>query len=571
MSERTEAILERLNRQGNDDHYIEAKSGNGRLDKGFWSSVSAFANTSGGIIVLGVKEDQASHRFTVNEEFDYHRANDQLISGFSTSQTGTPGVSPQPKHNIQADDIDGHPVIIIEILPMRESDDLARHMPCYVTSQGLEKGSYKRVLDGDVRMSSYEIFQLSTLREPDRSDSEAVSQASMEDIDRAACDNLLSSFVQSGSRVLYGTRSDEEAYHRLNIVTKEGTEYVPTLAGLLTFGVYPQQFFPQLFIDVAVHPKAKKSTDSVRFLDRKLCDGPLPVAIESAIAAVMGTLRTRSVESGSKIIDEPEIPEIAIREAIVNAVMHRDYHSQVWGRQVQVDVYPDRVEINNPGGLWGDRTVENMDDGRSVSRNPILARLLSQVTTQNGSQRVAENQGSGIQRMRAGMREYGLPQPEFRPRIGEFTVVLYRFGILDPKVSSWVENVAPHLPHQAQIALVIARDLGGVTVKQLRDHCGVDSDDARDILHDLVDRGLIEDGVETDCFHLVAGYSTGRDKDDAVVATLEHAAPLSAKEISAQTGIKLNTLRPILRRLIESELIVATAPATSRNRKYVLA
>ena len=105
------------------------------------------------------------------------------------------------------------------------------------------------------------------------------------------------------------------------------------------------------------------------------------------------------------------------------------------------------------------------------------------------------------------------------------------------RMISWTSGASGHLSLYFRVCLCI---FGLVTVK-------------RDTL-----TGLIEDGG-------------GRDKGDAVVATLEHAAPLSAKEISAQTGIKLNTLRPILRRLIESELIVATAPATSRYRKYVLA
>lgn len=85
------------------------------------------------------------------------------------------------------------------------------------------------------------------------------------------------------------------------------------------------------------------------------------------------------------MVDEPETPEIAIREAVVNAVMHRVYNPQVQGRQVQVDIYPDREEINNPGGLWGDRTLENLDENRSTTRNPALANLLSHLPSPGGS------------------------------------------------------------------------------------------------------------------------------------------------------------------------------------------
>lgn len=70
------------------------------------------------------------------------------------------------------------------------------------------------------------------------------------------------------------------------------------------------------------------------------------------------------------MVDEPEIPEIVLREAISNAVMHRDYSAAARGMQVHVDVYPDRVEVINPGGLWRGLTVEQLYEARSESRNP---------------------------------------------------------------------------------------------------------------------------------------------------------------------------------------------------------
>ena len=498
--------------------------------------------------------------------FDPARMNDQLISALRQGQEKPP-VTPIPRFDIETDEVDGSPVILVWVHPMRGDAQLGQQMPCYVTAQGLRDGAYKRVLDGDQRLSSYEVFQLTTLYTPDLSELSPISEAGLDDLDGQAWRGLIESLEKRGSRIRLGTTSDAEVLERLHVLDGAG---LPTLAGALALGRYPQQFFPQLFIDVAVHPSPEKSVSETRFVDRAHCDGPLPLAVEDAIKAVMRNLRTRSVEVGSTMVDEPEIPEIALREAIVNAVMHRDYSPQVQGRQVQVDVYPDRVEVNSPGGLWSDRTVDNIDENRSVSRNPSLANLLSNLPTPSGSMRVAENQGSGIQRMRKGMERYGLPQPQFDARIGEFTVTLYRFGILNPEVSQWLASVAPGSTRQEQIALAIAQGLGGVSVKELREHIGLDSDDARDLLGDLADRNLLRAGSSSDTFVLAVGEPEVDEADRKLISYLTEVGEAAARDIADHLGVSVNSLRPRLRNLVDAEEIVPTAPPTSRNRKYRL-
>ncbi|MEH0147976.1 ATP-binding protein [Corynebacterium sp. Q4381] len=471
-----------------------------------------------------------------------------------------------PRTEIEADEFEDQPVIVITVHPMRDDPKLGKQMPCFVTSQGPRNGSYKRVLDGDQRLSSYEIFQLSSLFETDVAELATPPLAAVDDLERSAWVALLDSFVKSGSRLMYGTRNDTEALERLHVVDAEGK---PTLAGLLALGTYPQQFYPQLFIDVAVHPMTEKSASEVRFLDRKQCDGPLPIAVETAIQTVMANLRTRAVERDSVMVDEPEIPEIAIREAVVNAVMHRDYNPQVQGRQVQIDIYPDRVEINNPGGLWGDRTVENLDENRSTTRNPALANLLSHLPSPGGSSRVAENQGSGIQRMKLGMQHQGLPQPLFTATISDFTVTLFRFGLLTPEIAAWLESVAPDATREEHIVLAIAHGLGAVSVRELKNNIGLDSNDAREVLNGLVDKHILAPAGETDSFTFQSTRTAGADEE--ISRLLADGVELSAREIAEALGITLGSLRPRLRKLIDAGEISPTAPPTSRNRRYRLA
>lgn len=141
--------------------------------------------------------------------------------------------------------------------------------------------------------------------------------AEVSDLDSHAWTGLIESLEKRGSRIRQGIKSEEEVLERLHVIDSESR---PILAGMLALGYYPQQFYPQLYIDVAVHPTKEKSADTTRFLDRAHCDGPLPLAVEDAIKVILRNLRTRTVEHGSTMVDEPEIPEIALREAVVNAV-----------------------------------------------------------------------------------------------------------------------------------------------------------------------------------------------------------------------------------------------------------
>ncbi|AKK12095.1 ATP-binding protein [Corynebacterium uterequi] len=185
--------------------------------------------------------------------------------------------------------------------------------------------------------------------------------------------------------------STEEILTRFNVLTRSSEV---TLAGMLVLGAYPQQFFPQPLIDFTVHPGVRKSMDTEeRFSDRTHCDGRIPDAVEPAVKAAMASLKVRHVEQGAVTVAQPKISEMVIREAITNAVAHRNYSFRRQGTQVAMDVYSDRIEISNPGELWGDRTLDNIDDGRSVSRDKILSKILSITPSSSGGGAVGENQG----------------------------------------------------------------------------------------------------------------------------------------------------------------------------------
>lgn len=560
--------VERLRRQGSDDDRVEAKTSTNKVPASTWKSVSAFANTVGGCLILGLNELEG---FAPVPGFDAQRIIDQLDAGLDGRPGQTPAVLPVPGHRILRTEVDGSPVVVVEIDSLRGIQGV--EMPCHVVTQGIQKGSFKRVDDRDKHLTTYEIYLLQNAIRAIGTDREPVNGATLEELSRNLVTGTLERQRRVGSHALDGVRDDTQALERLNVITRQG---IPTLAGYLTLGTFPQKELPQLVIDVTVHPGTEKSTnDTDRFLDRRVCDGPLPTAINDAVQTVVRNLRTRRVVRGTVGEDVSEIPETVLREAITNSVVHRDYSDYVRGQQVSVDVYADRVEVVNPGGFWGDRTPENIFDGRSSSRNEVLSKLLTIVPSGDTSGTVAENQGSGVARMVSSMRQHGLPLPDYsHSDIDHVTVTLRRYGLVEPETRAWLDEMpGGHRSFLEESALALARQDSRVDVQTLRRSLGVDSDDARRALAALNAASLLSgsgDGPYTLSAPGPRGPMLTRSQH-TVLDALDREHPHTAREIADDTGRSLQAVRPILRELVDRGLAIATAPPTSRRRAYLAA
>ncbi len=568
--EELETHVERIRRQGRDDALVEAKAAEKDLPKSMWDTVSAFANTDGGLIILGLDERTG---FAPTEGFDPNRVVAQVISGLDQAPGAQPKVQPVPTHRVDRLRVDGVEVLGVEIDPL--SEDPSRPGPCYVEAKGVLGGSFKRVDDHDKRLTAYEIYLLQMRRVEDGLDRAPVAGTDLSDLSEDLVSRTIDGVRRSRSRALHGIEAGDRAValRRINALTRDGEA---TLAGYLAMGVYPQQEFPQLTIDVAVHPGTAKSQDPATwFLDRQNCDGPAPEAIQDAVRAVLRNLSVRRVVDGVGGRNVPEIPEEVLREAIANAVMHRDYSAQVRGQQIAVDVYSDRVEVISPGGFWGGRTKDNLDEGHSESRNPDLARLLTRVPMPDGQTTVCENQGSGVPLMIGQMRRHGLPAPDYSASTLDHVVVrLARLGLMNPQVDDWLAELpgAKERGREQRAALALAKRRGAVSVSDLRANLGLDSDDCREVLAALVADGLLiglNDGpyVLTDLDRTM--QSTGAQRQ--LLATLDEERPRSIHEIAEITGKSPGALRPVLRELVGRGLVEATAQPQSRNRRYLLA
>lgn len=168
---------------------------------------------------------------------------------------------------------------------------------------------------------------------------------------------------------LRGADDASERLRRLNFTDSQG---LVIRSRLLVAGVYPQQFFPKLHVDAAVHPggTVKGPAGALRFRDRTVCEGTFGEMFEDAVAAIAKNLRRRSVVRGVSRIDELEIPEVFLCEAVTNALLHRSYSNRFDGRRWLSTSLTTALRPSTPVGSGGNRVPTSLTAGRVAATPP---------------------------------------------------------------------------------------------------------------------------------------------------------------------------------------------------------
>jgi ATP-dependent DNA helicase RecG len=312
-------ILASLRRIGGEPAHIEAKKAAGGMPKSVRETLSAFSNTDGGTILLGVDE---AGGFTPVELDNPVALRDSMV------QMSRDDITPPLQASTEIVEVGGHRIVVTEVPPAR-----ADQRPVYVTAQGIASGSYLRGGDGDRHMTQPEIAMVMAARTQPTYDREPVAGSTTSELDDEAIRRTLRR-IRAGFPKL--ARSDDATVlFRLGITTGPTPDAPLALAGLLAFGQFPQQFFPQLMVSVVVH--SPDPISDIRFLDNQTVRGSIPEIVETTLATVRRNLAVRAVISdrGGRV-DEVEYPLEAVREAVVNALMHRDYSPVTRGTQVQI-------------------------------------------------------------------------------------------------------------------------------------------------------------------------------------------------------------------------------------------
>ena len=413
-------LVHQLKSSGTDSQLVEVKESVGKMPASIVETVSAFANGSGGTIVLGLSERNG---FAPAEGFDARRIADAL------SQACSDKLTPPVRAGIEIMEHQGANIVVAEV-----DELLPRDKPCYVTERGMYKGAFVRSFDGDRKLSPYEIDRLLEDKTQPAHDAEIVLEATMDDLDKGLLGALLQRQRDLHPR-LFANYDDEEMATAMRVAAKDATGILrPTLAGLLALGTYPQKYFPRLTVTFAAYPENDKaSTGGIKYLDTEKMAGPIPVIIADTVAAVRRNTRLGGAMVGAKRVDAPDYPPAAVREAVCNALMHRDYSELARGTQVQVNLYDDRLEFLSPGGLYGTVTTATVATaGYSSTRNQYIADILESTPYEGGF--VAENRGTGFKLMNRELEENRMDAPIVRDSISMFSLE-FRRRVLSPSSS----------------------------------------------------------------------------------------------------------------------------------------
>lgn len=381
---------------------VETKAANKGCPKRLYDTLSSFSNQDeGGVILFGVDE---------SKDFD--------IVGVYDAQDLQKHVSEQcsqMKPEVQAlftiAEVDGYVVVSAEIPGMDVSE-----RPCFYEGKGRLKGSYKRVGDMDKPMTEYEIYSFEAFRKKYQDDIRTIDGCGFDTLDPSDLANYL--LRLKASKPHLAALRDEQIYSLMSIL-KDGKV---TLAAEWLFGYYPQAFAPQLCITaVKVFGKEKGALDfeGNRFEDNKRIEGTIPEMLDESLAFLRRnlSLSTKIDKQTGKRFDKFDLPIDAVREVVLNALVHRDYSIHTEGMPIQVELYSDRLEVSNPGGLYGRLTVDKLGKVQPDTRNPVLATAMEVLG-------LTENRYSGIPTVCRAMKQEGKPEPEFIDTGSEFRVVL---------------------------------------------------------------------------------------------------------------------------------------------------
>lgn len=402
LEEELEKLAIRVTIQKAESQTIELKSAHQGCPTRLYDSLSSFSNQNeGGVILFGIDEKDD---FSIKGVYDAQDLQKKVAEQCKQME-------PPVRALFTVCDIDGKKIVSAEI-PGVDVD----LRPVFYKGVGRIKGSYIRVGESDEQMSEYEVYSYESFRKRIRDELRTVDDEKFSLINNERISHYLNE-VKKEKDNLAKSVSDDDILELMGI-TKGGK---PTLAGLMCFSIYPQAYYPQLCITAVALPGTEQGISGIndeRFIDNKRITGSIPEMLDSAVDFVRRNSRNITIiDSNGRRIDKPEYPVKAVREAILNALVHRDYSSYTENIPVRIEMYRDRLEIINSGGLYGNISINELGQVRPDTRNPALANILEVL-------HYTENRYSGIPTIMNEFASNNFPMPVFSVKHGDFKVVM---------------------------------------------------------------------------------------------------------------------------------------------------
>lgn len=472
-------LLESLNLL--DEHErIEAKRAS-EAGKSVLETVCAFANEpglGGGWIALGV----------VREEMALFPAYE--VEGITHPDKITADIASQCRDSfnvplrveLATENVDGKNVVVVFVPEAQPQDK-----PIFFKAQGLPRGAFRRIGSTDQRSTEDDLAVFFQGRQQESFDAGIVADATLDDLAPEAIADYRKSRAEANPDAEELRWPDEELLQALGGIRRDQKgEWKPTVAGVMLFGkpTALRRCFPMTRVDYIRVPGREWVPDPDRRFDTVELRDPLFRLIRRAQAAVLDDLPMRFGLSEGELQrqDKPVIPLRVIREALVNALMHRSYRSH---SPVQIIRYANRLEIRNPG--FSLKSPEHLGEPGSQPRNPKIAAVLHET-------RFAETKGSGIRVMREIMEQAGLTPPLFESDRGadQFVARYFFHHFLGDDDIAWLAQFRElQLTEDEAKALIVVREAGAIDNATYRGLSKVDVLAASQALRRLRDAGLL--------------------------------------------------------------------------------
>lgn len=463
-----------------DEHVkIEAKQCTSKLDKSVLESVCAFSNEpdlEGGVILIGVTENfKNEEAYTVTGVASPDKLEKDLASQCS-SMFNHP-IRPL----IEVENIGGKNVLIVTV---QELD--ARHKPLFFKNEGLPRGAWRRVGSTDQRCTEEDLHMF--YQEADNFDKAIAEGTDLDDIDENAIRlyrRLREGVNPKAEELSY---SDLDLLRSLNAITKDKNgQWRLTNTGLLVFGkqMALRREMPAVRVDYIRVTGTEWISDPRNRFESIDMRGSLLLMVNRAFNAIADDLpRGFSIKPGNLQAERPlQIPEDALREAIVNALIHQNLRIH---QPIQLIRYSNRIEIINPG--FSLKPAETLGEPGSRMRNPNIGSIFHET-------QLAEAKGTGIGTMRRLMKDAKLMPPTFESDTARnsFTTRILLHHFLPEEDLKWLSSLpVSNLTNAQKIAFIFLREVGAIDNITYRQLSGVSSRIASKELKRLVELSLIE-------------------------------------------------------------------------------
>lgn len=347
----------------------------------------AFSNGAGGKLIIGIKDDGQIIGISDEDVFELPDKISNIVYD---------GCYPTIIPEIYTEAIEDKVVLVVEFYP-------GNLKPYYLKSKKKLAGTYVRVGATNKQADEEMIRNIERQKRNICFDEEICYEVDISQLDIRK--------IQEDFYQLTGKKMDNAGMKNLNLIKSEGQNDYPT-NGLILLSAN-ETFFEYARIKCARF----KGNDIGEFIDQKEFSGALYEQVDNAIKFAKQYIAKNGKITDIQRIDKYEIPIVAIREAIINAVVHRDYG--ILGADIKIAIFDDRIEITSPGALPKTLDVEDILEGRSEIRNRVIARFFKEIN-------YIEQWGTGIRRIIKECDDKGLVFPTIKETGNFFKIILYK-------------------------------------------------------------------------------------------------------------------------------------------------